>query len=344
MVPESGDEVSRRKARGSDLNTKVNTDDIFNLFFLFPLNPNYADYAIYTILQTMTELLSPTGPMTRSKTKIAKATPPGESRLLALPVELKIQIFRSCPSFTSASRLARTSKHLYGVWNKHINAIYSGIAPVAIKEHSALCDMLKDFERIPSDSRQTEREHLISVVEASSIGREFVDTYHVNMPAQPYRDPQVSQVLSPSEERRFVRAHYQILGLLCIDKAAQKKRIEQFNLKTLFLLSDFLCVFDVNGSEDEQIADMLERHPIAYRYLQVELRQRRNKIFRELYNHGYRPRSHTPFEANGRYAWWCDRQQETLREMLTGRVFRGEKGEVEMSKVRDDMWYDSDAE
>lgn len=289
----------------------------------------------------MPELLSPTGPMTRSKTRMAKA---GESHLLALPVELKIQIFQSCSSFTSGSHLARTSKHLYGIWNKHLNAIYSGIAPVAIKEHSALCDMLKDLERIPSDNRLMERDHLISIVEASSIGTDFVDAYHVNMPVQPYHDPQIPQTLSPAEERRFIRGHYQTLGLLYIGKAAQQKRMKQLDLKTLFLLSDFLCVFDVGVSEDEQIADMLDNDPTAYRYLQVELRQQRNKVFRELYGHGYRPRSHTPFQVNGRYAWWCDRQQKTLREMLTGRVFRGENDEVDMSKVRDNMWYDSDGE
>lgn len=292
----------------------------------------------------MAELLGPTGPMTRSKTKMGKAAPPGESHLLALPVELKIQIFQSCPSFASGSRLARTSKHLYGIWNKHLNTIYNKIAPVAIKEYSALCDLLKDLERIPSDNRLVERDHLISIVEASSIGTEFVDAYHVNMPAQPYHDPQVPHVLSPAEERRFIRGHYEILGLLYIDKAARQKRIKQLDLKTLFLLSDFLCVFEVDVSEDEQIADMLENEPIAYRYLQAELRQRRNKVFRELYGHGYRPRSHTPFQANGRYAWWCDRQQATLKEMLTGRVFHGENGEADKSKVRDDMWYDSDGE
>ena len=29
----------------------------------------------------------------------------------------------------------------------------------------------------------------------------------------------------------------------------------------------------------------------------------------------------TPYERGGRFAWWCDRQQEIFKKMLTGSLF-----------------------
>jgi hypothetical protein len=136
-----------------------------------------------------------------------------------------------------------------------------------------------------------------------------------------YWDPQVPRVLSPTEETRFIRAHYQLWGLMLLNDAEQQKRILSMDLEQTCLLSDFLCVFDPWGIQDAVIRQVLDRNPGAHRWLQQKIRQQRNKDFLERHNHAYRPVSFMPYEQDGRYAWWCDQQQEIFKKMVTGSLF-----------------------
>ncbi|KAL4924803.1 uncharacterized protein BDV17DRAFT_203201 [Aspergillus undulatus] len=267
------------------------------------------------------------------------------SRLAELPTELLLQVFQSAESFKAASNLALTSRQFYGIWRQHLTPIYEAIAPTCIIEHSALREFLVDLGQI-TPSTTINLEYIACVVKGSKIGDKLVKEYHANTEEHPYHDPQVPKTLSLTETRRFVRAMYQILGLLSIDKDNLDERIQKLSLKNLFLLSDFLCVFDGRAIEDTRLREILDSDPYPYapHSLQRHLRSHRNLQFRELYDHKYRPINDTPYEQNGRHAWWCDRQQTTFRNLLTGRVYTDAVGKVDMSKVRDDLWYDSGEE
>ncbi|KAL4949539.1 hypothetical protein BDW69DRAFT_197991 [Aspergillus filifer] len=266
-------------------------------------------------------------------------------RLTALPTELIIQIFQSAPSFEDAANLATTCKLFREIYLQHFTPIYESLAPKCIIEHQALRDCLIDLGHISDKTTTITPGYAACITEGSRMGDALVAAYHNRMVAQPYHDPQVSQTLSPTETRRYLRAMYQLAGLICVDAKEQQRRTKDaFTLKDLFLLSDFLCVFISQAIADERVTEVLNNDPYAAIELQRHLRWERNKRFREIYDHRYRPIQDTPYEQNGRYAWWCDRQQETFRSLLTGRVYRDEKGKVDMSKVRDDLWYDSGEE
>ncbi|KAL4916414.1 hypothetical protein BDW62DRAFT_211981 [Aspergillus aurantiobrunneus] len=275
---------------------------------------------------------------------MTQSTPLEKSPLLALPPELLVEIFQSAPSLEAAAKLAAASKQLYGIWRQYLTPIYNTIAPNSVLAHSALRGMLADLGHIPLGTQPVTLDHIGRVVKASKIGDGFVKAHNTSVEWDSYHDPQIPEELSAAETRRFVRAHYQILGLLCLDKTKQEQRIKELDLKTLFLLSDFLCVFDPHIVVDEDLREILDSAPIAHRYLQQELRSQRNADFKRLFDRRYKPIWNTPYESGGRHAWWCDCQQETFRKMLTGRVFRGDNGKMDISKVRDDIWYDSEEE
>ncbi|KAL2836996.1 hypothetical protein BJY01DRAFT_238047 [Aspergillus pseudoustus] len=261
------------------------------------------------------------------------------SALLALPAELLVTIFQSCLSFKDGASLAASCKQLNEIWTEHHTPIYNRIALTTTPCYPELRQLLDDMEELPSDAQVLSKKNIARILEISKIGDDLVAEYETMLKEQPYHDPQVSRTLSTTEKLRFVRAQYQLLGLLKLKAdGGHIKRIESMDLKTLFLLSDFLCVFSAHTISDPALRQIADADSIAPRILQQELRRQRNHHFRKLYTHGYRPVSVTPFESGGRFAWWCDRQQETFQEMVTGRVYKGEESEP---KIREDIWYDS---
>ncbi|KAL4794331.1 hypothetical protein BDV19DRAFT_197080 [Aspergillus venezuelensis] len=295
-------------------------------------------FKLPTLASVLTNSINKTMVTTRSASR-------AKLRLAALPTELVIQIFQSAPSFQDAAKLATTCKFFHEIYLQHFTPIYEALAPICIIEHQVLRECLVDLGHISAQTTTITPGYAACITEGSRMGDTSVADYHTRMAAQPYHDPQISVTLSPTEKRRYLRAMYQIAGLLCVDDKEKERRAKEvFTLKDLFLVSDFLCIFIGQAIPDERVADVLKNDPYAAIDLQRSLRWERNKRFRELYDHRYRPIKVTPFEENGRYAWWCDRQQETFRSLLTGRIYRGGDGKVDMSKVRDDLWYDSGEE
>ncbi|KAL3456397.1 hypothetical protein BJX64DRAFT_41649 [Aspergillus heterothallicus] len=291
-------------------------------------------------------------PILRPRPKRHRVTPPPKksapekpsaimnpSALLALPAELLVTIFQACFSFRDATHLARACKQLNEVWNHYHTPIYNSIALTTTPCYPELRQLLDDIGELSVDAQVLSKQNIARILEVSKAGDDIAAYYDKMLIDQPYHDPQVPSTLSPTEKPRFIRAQYQILGLLKLHKdGAHLKRIESLDLKTLFLLSDFLCVFWTHPILDTTLRKVVEADIYAPRVLQQELRRQRNRDFRKLYEHGYQPRSVTPYEQGGRFAWWCDRQQETFHEMVTGRVYKSAKSE---SKVREDIWYDS---
>ncbi|KAL4876371.1 hypothetical protein BJY04DRAFT_143231 [Aspergillus karnatakaensis] len=276
---------------------------------------------------------------------MTEGTLPKPSALLALPTELLVEIFQAAPTLETAANLSATSQELHQVWQQYRTPIYNSIVINTIPCYADLRELLSIIEDIPADKQSLTVEEMARVIEVSKAADSMADDHTNN--DQEYQDPQVVQDLSPSERRRFVRAQYQLIGLLCLDPDAQGKRIESLDLKTLFLLSDFLCVFYWNEHPDDRIHNLLLEAKVPPPNLQRNLRMQRNKVFKDLYGRHYRPRHDTPYEQNGRYAWWCDKQQDLLKSLLTGQIYctgNGDEAKLAKEKVREDMWYDSEEE
>ncbi|KAL6230194.1 hypothetical protein BDW75DRAFT_77469 [Aspergillus navahoensis] len=276
---------------------------------------------------------------------MTETTAPRESLLLRLPTELLVQIFQSALSFTDVTNFAASSKQLYDIWRQHLTSIYNEVSQTCIPHRSALLSMLADLGRISLDTHPLTLDHIACVVRESRRSDALIKGYglmHANM----WNDPQTPASLSPTEERRLVRGMYQLIGLLSLEERKRDKRVKNMDLKTLFFLSDFTCVIDpyfITSSDfivDPDLRAILQKDSVSIRYLQRDLRAQRNKVFQQLYGHKYHPMAYTPYESGGRHAWWCDCQQKTFRNMLTGRVF-GEIDAAGVSKVREDLWHDS---
>ncbi|KAL4905574.1 hypothetical protein BDW74DRAFT_152821 [Aspergillus multicolor] len=270
------------------------------------------------------------------------------SLLAALPVELLVQIFQSAPSFKDAVNLASCSTQFSAVWRKHLIPICNGITPACVPNLPALRQLLADVGKLPLDTQPSTFEQVLLIIEESSTRREgLLQWYKIFVESYERRDPQTPNELSPAEERRYVDGMYQLIGLMTVNKTTRQQRIKDMDFKNLFLLSDYTCLIDpylipeLETTVDPDLCAAVEKNPVSVRNLQIELRRQRNKVFNGLYDHKYHPKGHTPYEEGGRYSWWCDCQQETFKSMLTGRVYSEEGG---ASKVRDDMWYDSEAE
>ncbi|CRG90351.1 hypothetical protein PISL3812_07394 [Talaromyces islandicus] len=242
--------------------------------------------------------------------------------LLALPAELLIIIFGSIPSFVDAAHLAQTCKSLNKIWKQHLAPIYNLIAPSAIPCHRDLRGLLAVQGHLALDAPVIATQDIARVVETSKNGAKLIDAYHEEMERTGYlHDPQVPLVLSPSEETRFLQAHYQLWALLLLDKDQLEQRIDTMPLEQSFLLSDFLCVFFHRQIDDPEFQKRCNEPGWPVNRLQKRLRAQRNRDFTRLHGVNYRPVEFTPWERNGRYAWWCDRQQELFKKMLTGTLF-----------------------
>ncbi|KAL2797256.1 hypothetical protein BJX66DRAFT_335159 [Aspergillus keveii] len=270
----------------------------------------------------------------RAKPSVIKPSP-----LLALPTELLVTVFQACFSFKDAATLAATSQQFNEVWKQHHTAIYNSIALTTTPCYPDLRQLLDDMGEIPADAQSLSRKNIARILELSKIGEGFVAEYMAMRKEQPYDDPQVPINPSPTEKMRLIRGYYQTLGLLKLRaKEEHLERIKSLDLKNLFLLSDFICVWSTRTIKDPALRAIIDTDAHRPRLLQREIRSQRNHEFRKLYGHAYHPIDVTPYEQGGRSAWWCDRQQEVFQKMVTGRVYERSDSPP---KVRNDIWYDS---
>ncbi|KAJ5999276.1 hypothetical protein N7451_007086 [Penicillium sp. IBT 35674x] len=242
--------------------------------------------------------------------------------LLTLPTELLVVVFGCSSSFNDVANLAASCKRLNTIWKEHSSYICNHVASATIPCYEDLRALLANQGYLAIDEQVLKVSDVARLIKTSKNANDLVTSFHDRVRKHLYCDPQVSMVLSPSEEIRFIRAHYQIWGLMLLEDAKQKECIASMDLEQTCLLSDFLCIFDPWSIQDPAIEQAVDRDPTAHQWLQRKIRRQRNKDFIEQLKHAYRPMNYTPYERHGRYAWWCDRQQEMLRKMLTGSLFR----------------------
>lgn len=259
--------------------------------------------------------------------------------LLTLPTELLVEVFGCSSSFNNVANLAASCKRLNKIWKEHTSYICNHVASATIPCYEDLRALLATQGHLAIDAQVLKVSDVVRLVETSENAYYLLTAFHDRLRKNLHCDPQVSKVLSLPEEIRFIRAHYQIWGLMLLEDAKQQESIASMDLEQTCLLSDFLCIFDPWRIQDPVIEQAVDRDPMAHQWLQRKIRQQRNKDFREQLNHNYRPVNFTPYERRGRYAWWCDRQQETFKKMLTGGLFRKdqdsntEEDEEESSEV-----------
>jgi hypothetical protein len=261
-----------------------------------------------------------------------------DSLLLALPTELLVAVFSCSSSLSHVANLAGTCKHLNKIWKEHISYIFNQVGPTTIPCYEDLRVLLDNQGHLAMGAQILNVSDIARLVTTSNNADELVTSFHDRVRVHAHWDPQVSRALSHSEETRFIRAHYKLWGLMLLDDVQQQKIIASMNLEQTCLLADFLCVFDPWKLQDPKVQRALQRNPAAHRLLQQKIRRQRNKDFLDQHSRAYRPMDFTPYERNGRYAWWCDVQQETFRKMLTGTLFRAHPDSAEEYEEEDGSW------
>lgn len=244
-----------------------------------------------------------------------------DSLLLALPTELLVSVFSCSSSLSHVAHLAGSCKYLNQIWKEHISYIVNHVAAATIPCYGNLRCLLANQGRLAIDAHDLKVSDVARLVATSDNADELVTSFRDRVAANAHWDPQVSRDLSPSEERRFISAHYKLWGLMLLNDDQQQVLIASMGLEQTCLLADFLCVFDPWKIRDPDIRRVLTCNPAAHRLLQQKIRRQRNKDFLKQHNRAYRPMDFTPYERDGRYAWWCDRQQEIFKKMLTGSLF-----------------------
>lgn len=242
--------------------------------------------------------------------------------LLTFPTELLVEVFACSCSFNDVAILAATCDRLNKIWKEHTSYICNRVASATIPCYEDLRALLANQGHLAIDAQALEISDVARLMKTSMKINDMVSSFHKRMRKNVHCDPQVSRVLSPPEEIRFIRAHYQMWGLMLLDDSKQQECIASMDLEQTCLLSDFLCIFDPWRIEDPVIEQIVDSDPAAHTWLQQRIRLQRNKAFLVQLNRRYRPMDFTPYERHGRYAWWCDRQQEVFRKMLTGSLFR----------------------
>lgn len=259
-----------------------------------------------------------------------------DSTLLALPTELLVVVFSYSSSFSNVANLAASCKRLNRIWKEHTSYICNHVATATIPCYEDLRSLLADQRYLAMDAQVLKVSDVARLVATSKNADELVTSYHDRVRKHQHWDPQVSRVLSPAEEIRFIRAHYQLWGLMLLNDTKQQERIKSMHLEQTCLLSDFLCIFDPWAIQDRVIQQVVEDTPAAHRWLQQKLRRQRNKDFLEQHGQAYQPVNFTPYEPNGRYAWWCDRQKEIFERMVTGSLFREHHDDAEEEDESDE--------
>ncbi|KAJ6115183.1 hypothetical protein N7486_000961 [Penicillium sp. IBT 16267x] len=247
--------------------------------------------------------------------------------LLTLPTELLVVVFGFSSSFDNVANLAASCGRLNKIWKEHTSYICKHVAPASFACYEDLRALLANQGHLAMDADVLEVADVALLMKTSRNANVLVTSFHDHVGKHLYWDPQVSRVLSPPEIIRFIRGHYQIWGLMLLDDDKQQECIANMDLEQTCLLSDFLCVFDPWTIDDPVIEQVLDHAPSAHRSLQQKIRRQRNKDFLEQHNHAYRPMDFTPYERDGRYAWWCDRQQEMFKKMLTGALFQEDQND-----------------
>ncbi|KAJ5369672.1 uncharacterized protein N7496_005764 [Penicillium cataractarum] len=244
-----------------------------------------------------------------------------DSPLLALPTELLVAVFSCSSSLSHVANLAASCKDLNTIWKEHISYIVNQVAPAAIPCYEDLRGLLANQGHLALGAQVLQISDVAQLVTTSKNVTELFTSFRDRVRANVVWDPQVPRVLSPSEESRFISAHYKLWGLMLLNNDEQQGLIASMDLEETCLLADFLCVFDPWKIHNAEIQRVMEGSPAAHRFLQQKIRQQRNKDFLKQHHRAYRPIEFTPYERDGRYAWWCDRQQEIFKKMLTGSLF-----------------------
>lgn len=209
--------------------------------------------------------------------------------LLMLPTELSIKIYYLLPSFSDVFALAATCQQLRRIWTQNVHTIYSQVAPRSISceryarfffvdqggpavespMHSA-----SDVVRMEQNSRviaqaidQFERE-IIPNIKGMCCVKSHDRKYHSNQSTaagfpmmEIYGTAKHPPNVTNSERLRFIRAYYQLWGMMNLEPAQWASRLESMKLKQLYYLCEMSKLTQSIGNEEKLPAP--EARPIG---------------------------------------------------------------------------------
>ncbi|EPS26176.1 hypothetical protein PDE_01112 [Penicillium oxalicum 114-2] len=264
--------------------------------------------------------------------------------LLSLPAELLVEVFCSLPSLKDVANLGASCKVVNQLQSRHFSYIVDHVSLQSIPCYEDLRALVADQGHLAADQPVTNMSLVGCLFRTSQNIEKAIDNYHAQMARYPHLDPQVPQVLSLTEKTRFIKAHYQIWGLMLLVEQEKEERIKSMGLEQACLLSDLLCVFDPMVIDDPMIGRIMREDSVSNRRLLNRVRQRRNDEFFKTHARYYRPLSWSPYVYPCRHAWWCDRVQGLFKSMVSGTLFvkeaeddsEDEEDELEVIEIPDE--------
>ncbi|KAJ5491711.1 hypothetical protein N7539_003278 [Penicillium diatomitis] len=241
--------------------------------------------------------------------------------LMSLPPELQIAVFQSLDSLEDIACLSGTCKQLHGVLNAHIPLICETVAARTLPCYNEMRAVVAEQGLLATDHPITEMSLIAHFASMSHNMDKLITYYHTFWVNNSHNDPRISQQLSPTEQTRFIKAHYQLWAMMLVSQDQRAQKISELDLEQSILLSDFLCIFSPEIINDAAVQKLVRQVPRFGRVLQRAIRGHRNRQFALQLGVEYHPISWTPYQPPYRFAWWCDKQQDLLHRMLSGALF-----------------------
>ncbi|PWY96120.1 hypothetical protein BO94DRAFT_529532 [Aspergillus sclerotioniger CBS 115572] len=265
--------------------------------------------------------------------------------LSSLPAEIITHVFTLLPALGDVLNLAAACSRHQQIWQQNADQIHRHAGPRSIEclHHARI--YLADQGGAQPNTTLTARD-VVQLVRNSSAVEKTLDLFNQKYVAylltpeagrdrtfinlRPNRRPH----LSPSERHRFIRAIYQLWGLLILTPEARASRMASLKLKSVMTISDV-----ANGYRDiEDVIMTVKADGVLLWDIANELYEVRDQIVAQVLQHPNHTRS-MPWE----YGWegcisiW-DVWHEGFKELVT------EPGARNITPPVSEVWYDTSDE
>ncbi|OOF95026.1 hypothetical protein ASPCADRAFT_131584 [Aspergillus carbonarius ITEM 5010] len=265
--------------------------------------------------------------------------------LSGLPAELISHVFTFLPTLTDVLNLAATCSRHQQIWQQNAHPIYRHVGPGSIECLHYARIFLADQGGAQPNAELTARD-VVQLARNAAAAERTVDLFnqkYVSFLLTPeatrgrtlcYLIEHPGPQLTPSECHRFIRALYQLSGLLLLDPDARQSRVASLTLKDITTIIDLAHGYrDIQDVIMTVQTDAVSLSDIAFQLLRIKLR-----IVREVLGAPMSTRS-APKEFGwmGSVSIW-DMHYDLFKDLVT------QPGAEDVIVPISEVWYDTSDE
>ncbi|KAL1967196.1 hypothetical protein VTN77DRAFT_3487 [Rasamsonia byssochlamydoides] len=188
---------------------------------------------------------------------------------LSLPAELITNIICWLPSFPDVFAFAATCRRHRQIWSENVTVIYNRIAPKTIRCRRDARLLLADQGGADVGSPVLSASDVLRLVRNQHIVEKAIDQFnrdvmchvHSVIGGKSYYPPSGLHppCLTPTERPRFIGSYYQLWGLMRLDPASRRQRLDSMTLKQLYRVYEMALLQQTIGDETIPAAAQQER-------------------------------------------------------------------------------------